>query len=312
MIRFLTAVYGDSRAGVLGIDLGSAAAVIAAGFKAGTTLRVFPQFGVGENLPSLLQYATLEEILRWSPLDIPVGVLRDYLYQKSLYPSSISATREEQLLSQAVARQALYLAMQRARRDFPRSTKTASGLLPAFEPIIASGSALDEAPTPAHGLMLLLDSIQPAGITTIILDRNNLLPLLGAAAERNSLLPVQVLDSGAFQSLGTIVSFAGSAHEGAPIARARMVYDNGSEALADVKFGGLELLPLSHGQNARLSIQPHHGINAGFGPGRAGTLTVSGGLMGVVFDGRGRPLRLPTDPGRRREQLKKWLWTVGG
>jgi hypothetical protein len=160
--------------------------------------------------------------------------------------------------------------------------------------------------------MLLLDSIQPAGITTIILDRSNLLPLLGAAAERNSLLPIQVLDSGAFQSLGTIVSLAGSAHEGASIARARMTYDNGSEAIADVKFGGLELLPLPHGQNARLSIQPHHGINAGFGPGRAGTLTVSGGLMGVVFDGRGRPLRLPADPGRRREQLKKWLWTVGG
>jgi hypothetical protein len=312
MIRFLTAVYGDSRAGVLGIDIDSSAAVIAAGFKSGTTLRVFPQFGLGENLPSLLQYTTLEEILRWSPLDIPVGVLRDFLYQKSLYPSSISATREEQQLSQAVARQALFLAMQKARRDFPRSTKSAPGLLPAFEPIIASGGALDEAPTPAHGLMLLLDSIQPAGITTIILDRKNLLPLLGAVAERNSLLPVQVLDSGAFQSLGTIVSFAGSAHDGAPIARARMMYENGSEALADVRFGGMELLPLPHGQNARLSIQPHHGINAGFGPGRAGTLTVSGGLMGVVFDGRGRPLRLPSDPGRRREQLKKWLWTVGG
>jgi hypothetical protein len=107
----------------LGIDIGTSAAVIAAGFKAGTTLRVFPQFGLGENLPSLLQYTSLEEILRWSPLDIAPGVLRDFLYQKSLYPSSISATKEEQQLSQAVARQALYLAMQKARRDFPRSTR---------------------------------------------------------------------------------------------------------------------------------------------------------------------------------------------
>jgi hypothetical protein len=312
MIRFLAAVYGDSRAGVLGVDLDTSAAVIAAGFKAGTTLRVFPQFGLGENLSSLLQHTTIEEILRWSPVDVPAGAVRDFLYQKSLYPSSISATKEEQQLTQAVARQALFLAMQKARRDFPRSARGPSGLLPAFEPIIAGGSALDEAPTPAHALLLLLDSIQPAGITSLILDRTNLLPLLGAAAERNSLLPVQVLDSGAFQSLGTVVSFAGSAHEGAPIALARMVYEDGSEAIADVKFGALELLPLPHGQNARLSIQPHHGVNAGFGPGRAGTLTVTGGLMGVVFDGRGRPLRLPSDPGRRREQLKKWLWTVGG
>jgi hypothetical protein len=48
------------------------------------------------------------------------------------------------------------------------------------------------------------------------------------------------------------------------IARARMLYANGSEALADVKFGGLELLPLPHGQTARLSIQPH-GITGGSG-----------------------------------------------
>jgi len=82
--------------------------------------------------------------------------------------------------------------------------------------------------------------------------------------------------------------------------------------MADVKYGSLELLPLPHGQNARLTVQPRHGVNAGFGPGRAGSLTVSGGVMGVVFDGRGRPLVLPQDAGRRRELMKKWLWTVGG
>ena len=82
--------------------------------------------------------------------------------------------------------------------------------------------------------------------------------------------------------------------------------------MADVKYGSLELLPLPHGQNARLTVQPRHGVNAGFGPGRAGSLTVSGGVMGVVFDGRGRPLVLPQDAGRRRELMRKWLWTVGG
>ena len=217
------------------------------------------------------------------------------------------------MLAQAVARQALYLTMQAARRDYPRPAQAVkAGLLPFFEPIIASGGALADAPTPAHGLLLLLDAVQPTGIATIIVDRGNLLPLLGAAAERNSILPVQVLDSGAFQSLGTVVSLIGSAAEGAPIARAQLIYENGAEALADIKYGNLELLPLPHGQDARLNLQPRHGINAGFGPGRAGTLTVSGGIMGVVFDGRGRPLRLPRDSGRRRDLIKKWLWTVGG
>ncbi|HEY5982131.1 MAG TPA: glutamate mutase L [Anaerolineales bacterium] len=313
MLRFLGRVYGGARGAVLGVDLGASAAVVTAGFKSGVTLKVYPQFGLGEDLPGLLQYASLEDILRWSPLDISAGALRDFLYQKSLYPSSVAVTTDEQALAQAVARQALFLAMQKARRDFPAEVRTPRpGLLPYFEPIIASGAAFGDAPTPAHGLLLLLDGIQPVGIATIIFDRNNLLPLLGAAAEYNCALPVQVLDSGAFESLGTVVSLHGAAAAGSTIARARLVYENGAEAMADIKAGNLELLPLPHGQNAKLAITPRHGVNAGFGPGKAGVLTISGGTMGVVFDGRGRPLNLPNDPGRRRELLKKWLWTVGG
>jgi hypothetical protein len=313
MMRFLGRVYGGPRGAVLSVDMGSSAAVVAAGFKEQTILRAYPQFGLGENLPALLKYASLEEIVRWSPLDISTGVLRDYLFQKSLYPSSIAATKEDQSLAQAVTRQALHLAIQTARRDFPRSPQIhRAGLMPYFEPIIASGGALADAPTPAQGLLVLLDAVQPVGISTIILDRRNLLPLLGAAVEFNSFLPVQVLESGAFQSLGTVVSIVGSASEGAPVARARLVYENGAEARAEIKSGNLEILPLPHGQAARLSVQPQRGSDVGFGPGRGGTVTVSGGAMGVVFDGRGRPLILPQDSGRRRELLKKWLWTVGG
>ncbi len=240
-------------------------------------------------------------------------MLRDYLFQKSLFPSTIPATKEEQSLSQAVTRQALYLAMQTAKRDFPRSVRRPKpGLLPFFEPILVGGGALGDAPTPGQGLLLLLDSIQPVGVSTIILDRNNLLPLLGAASVRNSLLPVQILESGAFQSLGTVVSVIASANVGALVVRARLTYDNGTETLADVKFGNLEVLPLPAGQSAKLTLQPQRGANVGFGPGRGGTVPVSGGSMGVVIDGRGRPLVLSDDAGRRQELIKKWLWTVGG
>lgn len=312
MIRFLGRAYGKGREGVLGVEIGASAAVVAAGFGEKGTLGVYPQFGLGENLPALLQFTTLEEILRWTPLDVSAGVLRDFIFQKSLYPCTIAVTKEDQSLARAVTRQALHLAVQTARRDFPRSAATPKpGMLPFFNPILAGGGALTDAPTAGQCLLLLLDAIQPVGITTVILDRNNLLPMLGAAASRNSLLPVQMLELPAFQSLGTVVSLVGSANFGGLLARVRMQYADGREAGADVKYGGLEMLPLPAGEAATLSIQPRHGINAGFGAGRAGTVTVSGGGIGVVFDGRGRPLTLPEDGGRRRELLKKWLWTVG-
>jgi hypothetical protein len=312
MVRFLAKVYG-SKKGILVVDIGASAALISAGFKDKSTLNVYPQFGLGENLPGLLNYTSLEDILRWSPLDISTGVLRDYLYQKSLYPSAIAATKEDLAIAQSVTRQALYLAMQSARRDFPRNIATIKpNLTPLFEPILAGGGALSDALRPGQGLLILLDSLQPVGVTTVILDQNNLLPLLGAAASQNNILPVQVLESGAFLSVGTVVSPVVTAKYGTPILLGKLTYENGVEARVELKYGSLETLPLQSGEVGKLAIQCLRGANVGFGPGRGGTIPVSGGALGVVFDGRGRPLDLPSDPVRRRELIKKWNWTIGG
>ena len=312
MVRFLAKVYGTKK-GILSVDIDASAAIISAGFNGKSTLSVYPQFGLGENLSRLQKYTTLEDILRWCSLDISKGVLRDYLYQKSLYPAAIAATKEDFAISQAVSRQALYLAMQSARRDFPKNIATIKPTLtPLFEPILAGGGVLGDASRPGHSLLLLLDSLQPVGVTTIILDQNNLLPLLGAAASQNNILPVQVLESGAFLSVGTVVSPLSAANYGTPILRAKLHYENGAEARLELKYGSIETLPLSSGEIGKLTIQVLRGSDVGFGPGRGGTLPVSGGALGVVFDGRGRPLNLPSDAVHRRELINKWNTTLGG
>lgn len=312
VIRFLSKMTGANR-GILGVDLGTTAAVVAAGFNGKLTLGVYPQFGLGDNLPGLLQHSELEDIMRWLPLDISPSVVRDYLYQRSLYPGTIPATKDDHAIGHAISRQALFLALREARRNFPPETRSITkDLMPLFEPILAGGGALSDAPTPGQSLLLLLDALQPVGITSIILDQNNLLPLLGAAAEFNQLLPVQVLESGAFTSLGTVVSVISPASYGLPVLRARLTYEDGTEAQVEVKFGGLEIVPLATGQTARLALQPLQRSDIGNGPGRNATVQVAGGVMGVVIDARGRPLTLPEDPVRRRELLKKWLWSVGG
>lgn len=312
MVRFLSKVYGSQK-GILSVDMGASATVIAGGFKNKSTLKVLPQFGLGQNLVGLLNYTTLDNILEWSSLDISSGVLLDYLHQKSLYPATIAATQEDLAISQAIAREALYLAMQTAKKDFPQNIANIKpNLTPLFEPILAGGGALSDASRPGQSLLLLLDGIQPVGITTIILDQNNLLPLLGVAASQNNILPVQVLESGAFLSLGTVVSPVVSARYGTSILKAKLSYENGAEANIDLKFGSIETLPLANGETGKLTIQVLRGADVGFGPGRGGTIPVSGGALGVVFDGRGRPLDLPDDPVRRRELIKKWTWTLGG
>lgn len=312
IIRFLSQMSGGSR-GLLGVDIGATAAVVAAGFSGELTLGVYPQFGLGENLPALLQHTRVEDILRWMHLDIAPSVVRDYLYQHSFYPGSISATKEEYAIAQAVSRQALYLAVRAAKKNFPPAAQFLKpGLLPVFEPILAGGGILSDSSSAGQSLLLLLDALQPVGITSIILDQNNLLPLLGVAAELNPLLPVHVLESDAFMSLGTVVSVICAAPYGAPVLRAHLTYADGSDARVEVKSGGLEILPLGPGQTARLTLQPQNRADIGNGPGRNAAIQVTGGVIGVIFDARGRPLILPDDAVRRRELIKKWNWLVGG
>jgi len=312
MIRFLSKLYEATR-GLLCVNVGASATSVAAGFQGELTLGVYPQYGMGENLAGILQYTEIDDIMRWLQLDISPSTVREYLFQKSLYPSSIPATKDEQAIAQAIARQALYLAVRTAQKDFPASARPArTGVMPPLDLILGRGGAVSDGTSLGQSLLLLLDAIQPVGIMPILLDQNNLLPLLGAAASRNHYLPVQVIESGAFIGLGTVVSVIASAGFGEQVLRARLAYSDGTEARAEVKFGGLEILPLPTGQTARLSLQPLRRAEAGLGPGRSGTVPVTGGAMGVVIDARGRPLQLPTDPVRRRELIKKWYYTVGG
>ncbi len=311
MVRFLSRMYESTR-GLLSVNVGASAISVAAGFSGELSLGTYPQFGLGENLAGLLQHTDLSEIMRWLPLDISSNTLREYLFQKSLYPNSIPATIDEQAISQAVARQALYLAIRTARKDFPALSRSQSDILPPLDLILAGGGAVGDSTSLGQSLLLLLDAIQPVGIMPILIDQNNLLPLLGVAAVRNQYLPVQVIDSGAFIGLGTIVSVNASANYGEQVLRAKLTYEDGTDARLDVKFGGLEILPLPSGKTARLSLQPLSRADAGLGPGRSGVVPVTGGAMGVIIDARGRPLQLPSDPVRRRELIKKWYYTVGG
>lgn len=313
MVRFLSNVYGSNK-GLLSVDLGASSAVIAAGFSKKSVLKTYPQFGLGENLVGLLNFTTVDDILRWSTLDIPPSVIVDYLHQKSLYPGTIPATKEDLVIVQSVAKQALYLAMQAARKDFPKDAAFIKPTLtPLFDPIIAGGATLSDASRPGQSLLLLLDSVQPVGVSTVILDQNNLMPMLGAAASQNNILPVQVLESGAFLSVGTVISPVVTTKYGASILKAKITYENGTEANVNLKYGFLEMLPLASGETARITIQVSRGVDIGFGPG-SGTknMPITGGALGIVFDGRGRPLDLPADPVRRRELIKKWNWTLGG
>jgi hypothetical protein len=161
-------------------------------------------------------------------------------------------------------------------------------------------------------LMMVLNGLQPTGVTTIALDRNNLAASLGATAAVTPLLTIQSLDASNFVNLCTIISPVGNAPMGTPILRVRMSGDDGFESEQEVKNGTMTVFKLPQGQAGTLHLTPLHKFDVGMGGyGRGGTVKVIGGVFGVVIDARGRPLRMPAEPSRRREALNKWLTVIG-
>ena len=310
MVRFLSSYFGSGR-GVLSIDVGASNICMGASFGGDLHMNVFPQFGLGEPMADLLSQTSLDEIVRWLTVDISPDVVQAYLYQKAVYPGYVPVTKEELAIEQAIVRQNLVLAANLMVQRLPASLKPANGLLPSFEPILASGAAITAAASPAQKLMMLLDGLQPAGITTFALDQNNLLAMLGAAAEVNSIVPVQAFDSGTLSYLATVISPVSNADYGTPIVRAKLIRDDGTEMTSEIQMGNLQVLPLGSRQTARLQLRPLKRADVGLGPGRAGEVEVNGSSIGVVIDARGRPMRLPADPAKRRALMQKWMATLG-
>lgn len=313
IIRFLSKVY-DSTKGVLGVDVGATATTVAAAFGGELTMGVYPQFGLGRGIIELSNYRPLNEVTRWLHLEIPDDYIMEYVYNKALYPASLPVTPEDLAIEQALACQAINVSVKKLARGFPARVKRGrNGLLPWFEPIVASGSVLTRAPNMAQSLLILLDGLQPTGITTLVLDQNHIAPALGTAAAINPLLTVQVIESSTFLNLGTVISPVGNARPGTPILRLRMTLESGDETNLEIKQDALEVLPLPLGQTAKLHLQPLHRYDIGMGgAGRGGGLKVVGGVVGVIIDARGRPIRKVDDPARRRESINKWLWSLGG
>ncbi len=311
-IRYISKEYAHTRKGVMGVDVGASATTIASAFAGDLRLSIHPGLGLGEKLPDILKLCPIEDIMRWVPVDVTENYLRDYIYNKAIYPTSVPITANELAIEQAIATQAMLLAVRQASKSYPPDLPgSLPGLLPWFEPVIASGSVLTKAPVRSQVLMMILNGIQPTGVTTIAMDRNNLAASLGATAGVTPLLTIQSLDAVNFINLCTVITPIGKAPPGTPVLRVRLAGDGVIEAEQEVQNGTLTTIRLPVGQTGTLHLSPLHRFDVGMGGlGRGGKVKVIGGVLGVIIDARGRPLRMLAEPSRRRDLLNKWLDTV--
>lgn len=304
MVQFLSMTDGVAK-NVLGIDLGASYTSVATVSKAGLQQSTF-RLGTGSGLSAVMDTTHLPEVTRWLPMHMNEDVVRDYLWQRTLYPGMQPMTQDTLAIEQAMVRQALRAAMQGLQNAWTE-------LPSSYDLIIAGNSLLAHGSTPAQALLALLDGLQPVGISTVLLDTYGILSALGAIAPHNALLPVQVLESSALLNLAAVISPICDARYGTVIMKVKVEYDNGEQTVQEVRQGTLHVLPVRAGQVVKVHLDPQRRmiLNPG-GKEKTRSFKMVGGVCGVVIDARGRPLNLPNDDARRRDMLKKWNLNLGG
>jgi hypothetical protein len=298
IIRYLGTESKEQRC-VMGVDLGASHATIALADRMQSVVDVF-DYGLGASMPVILRKAGLEAIYQWVSLDIHPAMVQDYIWQKRLQPEQIPASKFAMEIEQAVARVALHLMTQQIQQRWSEDKNH-------YDPILVSGAVFGNVAHPSDSLLMILDGIQPTGITTITLDTNGITGTLGTAAKINPAIPVQVLDSGAFLNMATVISPISSEKNGHPILRVRYECDDGVQGDVQIEKGTIIHIPITQGKQARIMVSSlgRTIIDPLVGKGVAGFKTV-GGVCGLIVDARGRMIDLPADHAQRREVLTAW------
>ena len=302
--RFLAHHY---KMNVAAVDVGASATMLAGATTSGEFLpALFPQGGVGPGAGYVLRAVGAPSILRWLAIEADENTVREYVLTRILRRRMIPTTQLELELEYAMAREAIRLAL-----HAPGSRL--SGLHPV-DVLLATGGTLTNTPHPAHTALILLDAMQPRGITSLVLDSGRIATMLGSVAAVAPEVAAQMTENDAMPSLlGTAVSVTGRPEDGQPAVRAFLEYEDGKKDNIEVTAGALARLAVPHGRRALLSLYPAPGVDVGLGPGQQARASepVEGGALGLIIDTRGRPLDLPTATMERMARLREWRTALG-
>lgn len=304
LVRFLAQHYAMN---VTALDVGGTTTTVMMAGEHGEFLPfVSAGIGVGPGLGAVLEKAGSQRVARWLPFRISEDELRQYVLNRMLHPQVIPTNLRDLQIGQAFAREAIILTVEATKQN--QFNQFDADL------ILATGGVLAHAPMFGQAALMLLDSLQPRGVTSMVLDRTMLISQLGAVATVAPIAAVQVNENDAvMHRLGTCVIPYGDLPQGQVAIRVGIEYSNGRQVTADVMSGSIEIIPLRINEQALLTLYPAPTVDVGLGPGERARAAeeIDGGLVGLVIDARGRPIIFPTDEAERHARLLQWMQVVG-
>jgi len=319
---------------VVGVDIGGATTDIFSVFSGKFNRTVSANLGMSYSVCNVLAEAGLDNVLRWVPLDIDRKELTNRIGNKMIRPTTVPQSLEELIIEQAIAREALRLSFEqhKAFAVALKGVQTTRTISDAFEQsgsgqslvnmmeldlLVGSGGVLSHAPRRAQSARMMIDAFQPEGITQLAVDSIFMMPQLGVLAniDKESLskearkAALEVFHKDCLIRLGTCIAPVGKTKSKALILTADLTFTDGASKSIQLREGDFIQMDAPH-EPIKAKLTPAKKMDIGGGVGEIIQTEIYGGVTGLVFDGRGRPLDIPTDQGKRLELLRKWSEAV--
>lgn len=319
---------------VVGVDIGGATTDIFSVFRPEGKEGIFNRtvsanLGMSYSVSNVFAEATLPNVMRWVPFDMDERDLRNRIKNKMIRPTTIPQTLEELILEQGIAKEALRLAfiqhksfatvlkgVQQQRTIADAFEQTTSGAtlvnMMSLDMLVGSGGVLSHAPRRQQSALMLIDAFLPEGVTRLAVDSIFMMPQLGVLSTLHQKAATEVFNKDCLIHLGTCVAPRGEGKADRDVMSYEVELPDGKQEKGTLKFGQMKLIKLGLDENdqpikAKVEFHPARGFDLGRGNGNKIEGTVSGGVVGLILDARGRPFILPTDAKTRVAQLKEWM-----
>jgi hypothetical protein len=142
-----------------------------------------------------------------------------------------------------------------------------------------------------------------------------MMPQLGVLAEVHPKAATEVFNKDCLIHLGTCIAPAGEVKggKGGPVMNYTIEFPDGKAEKGTLDFGTMKLFKLGMDEKTSLPLEakavfePTRNFDLGAGKGNKLERRISGGVVGIILDGRGRPFAVPTDDKQRVAKLREWM-----
>ena len=315
---------------VVGVDIGGATTDIFSVFQKKFNRTVSANLGMSYSICNVLAESGLDNVLRWVPFDIDRKELTNRIGNKMIRPTTVPQSLEELFIEQAIAREALRLSFKQHKEfavglkgiqkertisdafDQSTSGETLVNMMD-LDLLVGSGGVLSHAPRREQSAKMLIDSFMPEGITQLAVDSIFMMPQLGVLAgidkqdlkDEAKSAALEVFHNDCLIRLGTCINPVGKAKKGDLLLTAQITIDN--QKTENIKLYKDDFIRIKAPyKEINIKLNPGKNMDIGAGPNQEINTIIYGGTVGIIFDGRSRPIDIPLDSEKRLQSLKKW------